>query len=94
MNKIKVLGKEYPMRVTMGALRDFKREYGKDISEVGNDMDGLTLFMYCCVRSACRADLVVFDLEVERFADGVDLEEFAKFQNQIATPGDAKKKKA
>ena len=87
-------GKEYPNRVTMGAMIDFKRETGKDVNEIGADMELLTMFMFCCVRSACRADEVTFDLGFERFADGIDLSEFNRFQESMVTGGeDGSKKK-
>ena len=34
MNKVILYGKEYPNRVTMGAMIDFKRETGKDVNEI------------------------------------------------------------
>ena len=69
MNKVIICAKEYPSRVTMGAMIDFKHETGKDVNEIGADIEQLTMFMYCCVRSACRADKVDFQLTYEQFAD-------------------------
>ena len=93
MNKVVLYGKEYPNRVTMGAMIDFKRATGKDVSEIGADMELLTMFMFCCVRSACR-DEVAFDLNFERFADGIDLSEFNRFQESVSAGGeDGSKKK-
>ena len=71
MNKVIICAKEYPSRVTMGAMIDFKHETGKDVNEIGADIEQLTMFMYCCVRSACRADKVDFQLTFEQFADGI-----------------------
>ena len=34
MKKIQVYGKEYPMRMTMGAMRRFKQETGMEVSEM------------------------------------------------------------
>ena len=66
MNKVIICAKEYPSRVTMGAMIDFKRETGKDVNEIGADVEQLTMFMYCCVRSACRADKIDFALTFEQ----------------------------
>ena len=85
MNKVTIYAKEYPNRVTMGAMIDFKRETGKDVNDIGSDVELLTQFMYCCVRSACRADKLNFDLTFQEFADGMDLSEFNSFQNTMAT---------
>lgn len=49
--------------------------------------------MYCCVRSACRADKMDFQLTFEQFADGINLEDFTAFQNGMATEEDGAKKK-
>ena len=51
------------------------------------------MFMYCCVRSACRADKMDFQLTFEQFADGINLEDFTAFQNGMATEEDGAKKK-
>lgn len=75
------------MRITMGAMRRFKRATGKDISQTGSDIDLLATFMWCCVASACNADGVPFDLDADKFADGLDLEDFNQFQESMS--GDA-----
>lgn len=93
MNKVFIYAKDYPSRVTMGAMIDFKRETGKDVNEIGTDVEQLTMFMYCCVRSACRADKVEFTLTFEEFADGINLEDFTAFQNGMTTEEDGAKKK-
>ena len=68
--KIKVGGKEYPCRVTMGAMVRFKNESGKDVSAMEKtNISELVLFVYCCVKSACNADKVAFDYDFETFAD-------------------------
>ena len=49
MHKVKLYGKEYPSRMTMGAMIDFKRQTGKDVNDIGAELELLTLFMFCCV---------------------------------------------
>lgn len=93
MSKVVICTKEYPSRVTMGAMIDFKRETGKDANEIAADVEQLTMFMYCCVRSACRADRVEFTLTFEQFADGINLDDFTAFQDRLATEEDGAKKK-
>ena len=68
--KIKVGDKEFPCRVTMGAMVRFKNESGKDVSKLEKaNISELVLFVYCCVKSACNADKVEFDYDFESFAD-------------------------
>ena len=93
MNKVIICAKEYPSRVTMGAMIDFKRETGKDVNEIGADIEQLTMFMYCCVRSACRADKMDFQLTFEQFADGINLEDFTAFQNGMQLKKTGQKKR-
>ncbi len=93
MSKLKLYGVEYPTRVTMGAMIDFKRETGKDVNEIGSDMELLTMFMYCCMRSACRADKQPFGLSFEEFSDGLDMEDFTSFQSSMTEGTEPSKKK-
>ena len=46
MHKVKLYGKEYPSRMTMGAMIDFKRQTGKDVNDIGAELELLTLFMH------------------------------------------------
>lgn len=96
MKGINIYGKDYPMRITMGAMRRFKRETGMDISQAGNDIDLMSTFMWCCVASACNADGVPFEMDADKFADGIDLEDLNRFQADMTGEedgeGEAKKK--
>ena len=78
--KVKVNGKEYPCRVRMGAMLRFKRETGRDVSEMSStETSDLIVFLWCCVASACNAEGVEFGLSLEDFADGLDEESFNVF---------------
>lgn len=80
MKKIRIQDKEYPLRVTMGAMVRFKRASGKEVSKIGgDDMTDVLLFAYCCVQSACKADGVDFDLSFDDFADLLEVEDFSSF---------------
>lgn len=89
--KIVLKGKEYPSRVTLGAMLRFKNETGRDVSglEEGSVSD-LILFLWCCVASACRADGVEFAYGVEEFADLIEPDALADFYAEAGA--DAKKK--
>lgn len=84
MKKIKIKGQEYPCRVTMGAMVRFKRESGKDIREVNQeDVDLMLMFVWCCVKSACNADGVEFDIAFDRFVDMLEPEDFTEFFGDV-----------
>lgn len=94
MKTIRVYDKEYPMRITMGAMLRFKRQTGNDISRMGSDLSQMAILMYCCVASACNADGVPFDLDLDKFADGLQMDALNAFAETLkAGDGDDSKKK-
>lgn len=83
--KLRIGDKDYPCRVTMGAMTRFKNASGKDVSKMDqSDISELVLFIYCCVKSACNADKVPFDMDFEMFADSMDPESVNAFWEQAA----------
>lgn len=94
MKKIQVYGKEYPIRMTMGAMRRFKQETGMEVSEMTTEVSLLVVFLFCCVASACNADNVAFDLDLDKFADGLEMDKLADFvETMQQDAGNSKKKK-
>ena len=65
---MKIGGREYPMRLTLGAMLRFRRETGKELNESEADMSMtmLIVLMWCCLVSACQADGVECDLTIEQ----------------------------
>ena len=96
MKTITINGKQYPFRVTMGALLRFKRETGKDASELGQtDVADLITLLWCCVASASKADGVEFCLDLMDFADQLEPDTLTGFYTAMGegtTAGDAEKK--
>lgn len=99
---IQIAGKEYPCRLTMGAMVRFKERTGIDLPTMKQDeMDfsRLMMLMYCCLVSACRVDAVEhpFD-EMIDMADQITPEDMLEWQqaNLMAQVDqeDSKKKKA
>lgn len=94
--KITIEGKEYPMRATMGAMDIFKKETGKDPSEMQQDSPvDITVFIYGCVKSACRKDKVDFPYSLEEFEDSVDVDTILEWSDELSrqTPREDSKKK-
>lgn len=98
---IQIAGKEYPCRLTMGAMVRFKEQTGIDLPTMKQDeMDfsRLMMLMYCCLVSACRVDAMEhpFD-EMIDMADQITPEDMVEWQqaNLMAQtdPEDSKKKK-
>ena len=79
------------MRITMGAMLRFKRMTGKDMEEIGNDVTLVVTFMYCCVTSACNADGVELSMDLDKFADGISLNDLTAFSESFTGTPDEKK---
>ena len=92
MKKITIVtsdGKEWPCRVTMGAMRRYKTETGEDVSKMSGASDMAT-FLWCCVKSACNADGVDMDMSCDDFCDRLGPDEINKVTDLM---GDEKKTK-
>ncbi len=86
MAKIEVTinGVSYPCRPTMGAMLRFKRETGKEVTEIANgSLSDLCVYLYCCVASASAADKVSFDMPLMDFADALNPEDLSAWTAQI-----------
>ncbi len=93
MHKIIINGKEFPARMTMGALLRFKRETGKDVSEVkSSDVAAQIILLWCCVVSACKADGVPFTLSLEEFADTCDTDVLRILDEEMVAETQTQKK--
>ena len=89
--KITIGGKEYPCRVTMGALLRFKRATGHDVSTLNDgDVEELLTLLWLCVVSACKADGVEFGLTLDEFADSLDAQEMNAFYASMASGNEKK----
>lgn len=91
---IKVGGKEFPCRLTMGAMLQFKRTVGKDVSQMDwKDVEELLMLMWCCVSSASRADNIEFPIDFPMFCDLVSPADIAKWNSTIAEANEKKSEK-
>lgn len=92
---IKIQGRTLPCRASMGAMRRFKRLTGHEVSAIDSgDIDESVTFVYCCVASACHADGVEFDMDIDMFADCLMPEDISEFFGPSASePVDKSKKK-
>lgn len=89
---IKVGDKEFPCRLTMGAMLQFKRTVGKDVSQMNwKDMEELLMLMWCCVSSASRADNIEFPIDFPMFCDLVSPADIAKWNSTIAEANEKKR---
>jgi hypothetical protein len=75
MAKINVIidGKEYPIKMTMGALLRFKQDTGKEITDKNLTLSDNINLVYCSLVSACAHDKVGFDMSLMEFADCISM---------------------
>ncbi|MBQ3722569.1 MAG: hypothetical protein II851_02555 [Bacteroidales bacterium] len=94
MNKrIIINGAKYPVRMTMGAFLYFKRETGRDVSEIKNtDVADLVTFLWCIVAAASAADKVPFNLSLEEFANALTPDALSILEDVSGNEEGAKKK--
>lgn len=83
----------------MGAMLRFKKETGKEVTELQNgSFSDLCAYLYCCVASASAADKVPFDLTLMEFADALSPEDMTAWakqvQPEVSTKGDSEEKKS
>ncbi len=72
MMKIKIRDKEYPCDFVMGAFLRFKRETGKDVSQIKqDDLEDLLMLMWCCVKCTTQAEGDEFPLDFDTFCNSI-----------------------
>ena len=82
--EITINGKAYPCRQTMGAMLRFKRETGKEVTDIkADDFSDLVAWLWCCVVSACNHDGVEFGMSLMDFADSLDPEQMAAWTENV-----------
>lgn len=88
--EVTINGAAYPCRPTMGAMLRFKKETGKEITEITDkSFTDLCTYLYCCVASASAADKVNFNLSLLEFADALSPEDMQVWTNKMQQFGNA-----
>lgn len=81
---VNINGTDYPCRPTMGAMLRFKKETGKEVTELENgSFSDLCAYLYCCVASASSADKVPFNMSLMDFADALSPEDMTAWAKQV-----------
>lgn len=62
----------------------FKRETGKEISELrGDSISEMITYLWCCVAAACKREGKSFDYSLMDFADMLTIDEMAEWQKSV-----------
>ncbi len=83
-HSISIHNREYPCRLTMGAMLEFKRRTGREVTEMqGTDIALVITLIFCCLLSSCRADGVEQPFKDEMdMADHMSPEDISGWQNE------------
>ena len=97
--KITVNGQELPCRPTMGAMLRFKKETGKEVTEIKSEnISDFLIYLYFCIVSACKRDGIRFDMSLMDFADAItqdDIVGWAKhLQEEVGETPEGEEKKS
>lgn len=92
--KLKIGDKEYPVRLTMGAMLRFHAETGLEVNEIGDSPSLMVTLLWCCLCSACAADGVECTLTVDEMADRLDPSVIYSFAGEMNRATEEGKKKS
>lgn len=82
---ITVNGTDYPCRPTMGAMLRFKRETGREATEIDTaSLSDVCTYLWCCTASASRADRLDFPYTLDDFADALPADAVVRWAEQVA----------
>lgn len=86
MKKVEILvnGKAFPCRPTMGAMLRFKRETGREITEIEQgSFSDICTYLWCCIVSASKHDGIDFNLSLMDFADSISPDDMSAWNDAI-----------
>jgi hypothetical protein len=70
---VKIKGEEYPIRPTMWALLQFKRDKEKDVSDLKDtDLEDMLYYTWLCVKGACVQSERDFDMSFDDYVKYVE----------------------
>lgn len=97
-NVITLGGVEYPCRLTLGAIKAFKEQTGKELTDIGNDMVALGTLIYIAATKSGLKEKKPFPWQTpDDLMDDITLQDMPAlveqlFGTQTADDTDAKKK--
>ena len=95
MPRITINGRDYPVRMVMGALLLFRHETGKDASQLDTEsLEEMLRLMWCCAKCASQAEGTAFDMDFETFCNSITPQDVAAWNADMAAADEGKKKAA
>ena len=89
--KIVINGKTYPCYLVMGAFLLFKRETGKDVSQLQQEnLEDLLMLMWCCLKCSAQAAGQEFPFDFETFCNTITPDMLTLWNAQISSMDEKK----
>lgn len=84
--ELTINGKAFPCRPTMGAMLRFKRETGREVTQIdASSFTDLCTYLWCCVVSACKHDGIKFNMALLDFADCITPEDMTEWSDSVTS---------
>ncbi len=81
---ININGEAFPCSQTMGAMLRFKKETGKEITEIDtSSFTELCTYLWCCVASASKREGKEFNLSLLDFADSISPDDMGAWTEAV-----------
>jgi len=88
--ELSINGEVFPCRPTMGAMLRFKRETGREVTDIKADsFSDLCTYLWCCVTSASKHDGKDFGLSLMDFADCITTDDMIEWAQSLQDEKDA-----
>lgn len=83
MKKVTINKKQYPCTLTIGVLKKFKDETGKEIDEV-KDVFSICTLLFMAAVSSCKKEKVTFPWDsAEALMDDIELSEIEQITGEL-----------
>lgn len=83
MRKVQICGNPYPCTLTIGVLKRFKDETGKEIDEV-KDVFSICALLFMAAVASCKKDKVTFPWDsAETLMDDIELSEIERITGEL-----------
>lgn len=83
MKKVKINGTDYPCALTIGVLKSFKDETGKELDEV-KDVFSICTLLFMAVTAACRKEHKLFPYNTaNELMDEIDFADIERITGEL-----------
>lgn len=83
-NIITINGTSYPCRLTLGAIKDFKEQTGKELADIGADMVVLGTLIYITASKSCKKEQKAFPWQsADELLEDIDLADMPSMVEEL-----------